>query len=272
MSTPDRFNDPFDSTKMMANRFIENNSEDTKKYMKEHDFVNKLQKNLYVVSFSKNVRNPLMWAHYNDYQGVAIEFDLRSFISNGAFRHVEYRQYYPLESKIPIPVENNEIQKRTIFINNVINEIVHVKHISWAYEEEIRYSSLFYPDQKLAPDETQYEKDRNQRFGLKFSEKAIMGLYFGLRINLNKEFSQIEALIHHAKEKYPNIKLYMSFPHRSRIEVDFIDLEDTKKMKERENSKEFFAFNKLDKHKINNLTILERIKYISKYYYDFSTD
>lgn len=78
--------------------------------------------------FSKNWKNPLLWAHYADhYRGVALELE----VSNDLVVPVRYRK---ARIRLDIPA----IRKFSGFSANLAEQLGSTKSTHWAYEEEMR--------------------------------------------------------------------------------------------------------------------------------------
>lgn len=294
LSNPEWFNDPFDASRIIIEKFFNEYIADIRNtineifstYGKEENvsitpeeleiLIHMIKENIltktYIVSFNKNVINPLMWAHYNKYEGVALEFDLRQFspLIRDGFYDVEYRQYYPNELRHFGNSPNPNIEKTLeLFYKSIYDYLLSVKNISWAYEEEIRYISTFQEiNQKEVKKHIKEFKDSNERFtkALEFNSDSLKGIYFGLRSHKSFNNFDMESFLDRINMNYSKMDLYMTFPHKSRIEVDFINLSNIHEMKRREEQNEFVAFRGFDVDEIKKLSLIEKIKHISLYY------
>ena len=89
---------------------------------------NKLNETKGMICFSKSWRNPLLWGHYADcHHGMALGFDIPdSYLSAVIY------------TKQRAKIHFNELEKKVIDGDRVIDKLIRTKFSDWKYEEEYR--------------------------------------------------------------------------------------------------------------------------------------
>ena len=130
MPSPDELNDPFEGQLLPVGSGTAGNSINTAAGKFNRD-MERFLKNFRILSFSANIRNKAMWAHYSDqYCGFALQFNTQKNFSE--VERVIYRPDYETIGPVTIP----GLKKYEEY--DPIRQSLLIKSKDWENEEEFR--------------------------------------------------------------------------------------------------------------------------------------
>jgi Protein of unknown function (DUF2971) len=210
-TTPDKFNDPFDS--FIRLRFESLKGKDLDTYQKallallqsDSKFSNvtlselkkaksfknleefsrrnlqEMIKNIGIISLSEKYDNTLMWSHYsNNHRGFCVGFDINSLIpqiTGTTLQPVTYSERYPLIK--PSPKFTDDLHKQLT-----------TKSIDWQYESEQRLISNHYINKAY-----------------KYPKNHLREIIFGCKMTKTNKSLIIKEV---KSQKFPNVKFFDS--------------------------------------------------------------
>ncbi|CAI3799072.1 DUF2971 domain-containing protein [Rheinheimera sp. MM224] len=186
--------------------------------------IQSLKSQVVILSLSRSFSNPLMWAHYgSSHEGIVIGYDVsQSYLSSRerniisvSSGDVIYRNSKPELKNFDLKVSSLEtLIERSLgsnYANTVAKQVLFkdfflTKHISWAYEEEVRVVKPLYPMLSAAPELYGAFKECNKINGLHYlnEEANIKEVYFGARCDLE------DAMFGYS-HRYPNIEFFRMY-------------------------------------------------------------
>jgi|SRR5690554_676579 len=190
LSNPGDFNDPFDCNINLVEN-IENL--DDLKIISRNTY-----KNIGICSFSETIDNHLMWAHYtNNYNGFVLGFDGANIQTK--FQHEQIlrctltRVIYP--SKLKVIKKEYNFAEYYVFTTKI-------KH--WSYEKEWRLIA--------------HLKNNDRTF--EYFKDSVKQIYVGHRL-IDNNMSAYRLLLKIFKINFPNIPVYVVYPHPTELKLHF---------------------------------------------------
>lgn len=212
-STPSSFNDPFDCYQVLIDQkskvsrekkgfsdFFKTDYEAADKFLrsKNIEVFKRLKEEIRITSFSVCYNNILMWSHYGEkHTGVCI--GLSTKLNKTEFCKVDYEI-----NIVPKPFNDLGEKKHNL---DAIGYWLYTKSIDWEYEQEIRFINNY---------KTEF---------LKFNDKLIEEVIFGLKVPLEKIKNKIKELQLYGY-KHVNFYQMKEVPNEFRIEKQLINKED----------------------------------------------
>ena len=188
LSNPSDFNDPFDCN---LNLIYDYDSNFARPDIKRNNLGN-----VGVCSFTENITDPLMWAHYtNNYSGFALEFQgdsVQMLLRQG---HIEDWTF----ARVIYPENPALISKHFPF---ALHYLLTTKFNRWSYEREWRFIC------------TLLEKDRQ----LNYDPACVKGIYIGHKIP-DEQKSAYDLLLEIQEIRFPKTPIYVVYPNPTKLEL-----------------------------------------------------
>ena len=193
LSNPRDFNDPFD-----CNVNLVSNIEDL-------DNLQITERNSYsnlgIVSFSEEIENHLMWAHYtNNYNGFAIEFKgagIQVQMDNNKIAKISL-------VKVLYPKHPTRIKHEYPFAQRYV---LTTKFKQWEYEKEWRILTTLYTEDRILP----------------YYPEKVKAIYIGHKIP-DQNTSAYRLLISICKLKFPGTPVFIVKPHPTDLKLEFVEV------------------------------------------------
>ncbi len=190
LAEPVSFNDPFDCNLNLLEY------EDETISNLPFDIPRNNIKNIGISCFSTINDDPLIWAHYTDnYYGYAVKYGKITC-------KVNPEEYIEMDFSPVIYTNNFKIFKNTIPVAQAY--VLSTKSKRWAYEKEWRIIKT------ISDEDRELYYDRN----------IVEEVYVGHKIPDN-DSAAYGILTRIVEEKYPNAKMYVVYPSRHELKLDF---------------------------------------------------